>query len=80
MQRGEVHEGHLRLDDLLRTEDLREPEEAVVRDLHDREMALGPAGLSGIFDAPRDDIEERGLPTAGEAKEADFHRSSILLA
>src|ERR1035437_2384052 len=61
----QVEVRHVGLDDLLGLEDLRQPVESLVRNLHGPTVRFHPAVAAGLGMAPGKSVEDRRLPRAG---------------
>ena len=71
--RGQVHVGHVGMDDLLRLEDLGQPVESLVGDLDDAHVHGDPAVAAGLGMTSRQRVEDRGLARPGKADDGDLH-------
>ena len=70
---GQVHVGHVGMDDLLRLEDLGQPIESLVGDLDDAHVHGDPAVAAGLGVTARQRVEDGGLARPGKADDGDLH-------
>src|SRR5436190_23125308 len=75
--RGQVHVGHIRLDDLFRLEDLGQLVESLVRDLHDADVELHPTEPAGLGVAPGERVEDGRLARSGKTDDGDLHDAML---